>query len=155
MLTDLVNVFSLFRIFIHTTSELRLMIVKALRDAWTEVVENKKTIYRAFEKTRISLKTKQMDPKTARKCTFKDSQWAFLRTLYIHEFNFWYLIVEWDFCLYTLFFRQFAAIWQCRYLTKKFVKNFARRPSQSFFLPLFDSAAIWQKTVYSHWNLES
>ena len=40
-----------------TTSELRLMIVKALRDAWTEVVENKKTIYRAFEKTGISLKT--------------------------------------------------------------------------------------------------
>ena len=40
-----------------TTSELRLMIVKALRNAWTEVVENKKTIYRAFEKTGISLKT--------------------------------------------------------------------------------------------------
>ena len=40
-----------------TTSELRLMIVKALRHAWTEVVENKKTIYRAFEKTGISLKT--------------------------------------------------------------------------------------------------
>ena len=40
-----------------TTSELRLMIVKALRNAWTEVVENKKTIYRVFEKMVISLKT--------------------------------------------------------------------------------------------------
>ena len=28
-----------------------------MRDAWTEVVENKKTIYRTFEKTGISLKT--------------------------------------------------------------------------------------------------
>ena len=33
------------------------MVIRALKDSWTEVVENKKTIYRAFEKTGISLKT--------------------------------------------------------------------------------------------------
>ena len=66
MLTDLVNVFSLFRIFIHTnlpkmtTSELRLMIGKALRDSWTEVVENKNTIYRAFEKNGDSFENRWM-----------------------------------------------------------------------------------------------
>ena len=78
-----------------TTSELRLMIVKALRDAWTEVVENKKAIYRAFEKTGISLEAEESE-----KCTFKDSQRPFLRALYIHDkFNFLFLIVERDICL--------------------------------------------------------
>ena len=42
----------------------------------------------------------------------------------IHEFNFWYLIVEWDICVYTPFLQSLplfdnAVIWQCRYLTKK------------------------------------
>ena len=80
-----------------TTSEFRLMIVKDLRDAWTEVVENKKTIYRAFEKTWISLETEESE-----KCTFKDNQRPFLpvRALYTHDkFHFLFLIVERIICL--------------------------------------------------------
>ena len=96
---------------------------------------------------------KQMDQKTARKCTFKDSQRSFLRALYIHDkFNLLFLIVEkWHLPINTIF-TQFAAIWQCRYLTKKIVKNFARKPSQSFIcryltMPLFDRKQCTQNTL--------
>ena len=40
-----------------TTSELRLMTIKALKEAWVETVEQRRVMIRAFEKTGISLKT--------------------------------------------------------------------------------------------------
>ena len=40
-----------------TTSELRLMTINALKEAWIEVVEERRVMIRAFEKTGISLKT--------------------------------------------------------------------------------------------------
>ena len=40
-----------------TTSDLRLLTIRSLRDSWTEMVENKKTIYHAFERAGFSLKT--------------------------------------------------------------------------------------------------
>ena len=39
-----------------TTSELRLLTVKALKEAWVETVEERRVMIRAFEKTGISLK---------------------------------------------------------------------------------------------------
>ncbi len=39
-----------------TTSELRLMTIKALKEAWVETVEERRVMIRAFEKTGISSK---------------------------------------------------------------------------------------------------
>ena len=40
-----------------TASEIRIMIVKALAESWTEMVENPNCMIRAFDRTGISLKT--------------------------------------------------------------------------------------------------
>ena len=39
-----------------TTSELRLLTVKSLKEAWVETVQERQVMIRAFEKTGISLK---------------------------------------------------------------------------------------------------
>ena len=47
-----------------TTSELRIMTVKALAESWIEMVENPTCMIRAFERTRISLKTDGSEDET-------------------------------------------------------------------------------------------
>ena len=47
-----------------TTSELRIMTIKALADSWIEMVENPTCMIRAFERTEITLKMDASEDET-------------------------------------------------------------------------------------------